>query len=113
MGWLPAFPSWCRVVAARCADSPLLAKPGTLRRLARADHPTAAHRCRLGQGAGPTLLTLLSRRDRDRLDQRRWVFRMRQYEMMIIVDPEVDDRQVPAALERFLTVVKNDKGRCV
>ncbi|MCA0438457.1 MAG: 30S ribosomal protein S6 [Austwickia sp.] len=35
---------------------------------------------------------------------------MRQYEMMIIVDPEVDDRQVPAALERFLTVVKNDKG---
>ena len=35
---------------------------------------------------------------------------MRQYEMMIIVDPEVDDRQVPATLERFLTVVKNDKG---
>lgn len=35
---------------------------------------------------------------------------MRQYEMMIIVDPEVDDRQVPATLERFLTVVTNDKG---
>ncbi|QQS02725.1 MAG: 30S ribosomal protein S6 [Austwickia sp.] len=35
---------------------------------------------------------------------------MRQYEMMIIVDPEVDDRQVPATLERFLSVVKNDKG---
>lgn len=35
---------------------------------------------------------------------------MRQYEMMIIVDPEVDDRQVPATLEKFLTVIKNDKG---
>ncbi len=35
---------------------------------------------------------------------------MRQYEMMIILDPEIDDRQVPAALERYLTVVKNDKG---
>ncbi|GAB79043.1 30S ribosomal protein S6 [Austwickia chelonae NBRC 105200] len=38
------------------------------------------------------------------------MFRMRQYEMMIIVDPEIDDRQVPAMLEKFLTVVKNDKG---
>ncbi len=35
---------------------------------------------------------------------------MRQYEMMIIIDPEMDDRQVPAALERYLSVVKNDKG---
>ncbi|MBK7721801.1 MAG: 30S ribosomal protein S6 [Austwickia sp.] len=35
---------------------------------------------------------------------------MRQYEMMIILDPEIDDRQVPAALERYLLVVKNAKG---
>ena len=35
---------------------------------------------------------------------------MRQYEMMIILDPEVDERTVPATLEKFLTVVKNDKG---
>ncbi len=35
---------------------------------------------------------------------------MRQYEMMIILDPEMDDRQVPAALERYLSVVKNAKG---
>ncbi len=34
----------------------------------------------------------------------------RAYEMMIIVDPEVDDRQVPATLERYLTVVKNAQG---
>lgn len=35
---------------------------------------------------------------------------MRQYEMMIILDPEVDERTVPTTLEKFLTVVKNDKG---
>ncbi|MEP7160909.1 MAG: 30S ribosomal protein S6 [Dermatophilaceae bacterium] len=34
----------------------------------------------------------------------------RAYEMMIIVDPDVDDRQVPATLERYLTVVKNAQG---
>lgn len=35
---------------------------------------------------------------------------MRQYEIMIILDPEVDDRQVAPTLERFLSVIKNDKG---
>ena len=35
---------------------------------------------------------------------------MRHYELMIILDPEADDRRVPAALEKFLTVVTNDKG---
>ncbi len=35
---------------------------------------------------------------------------MRQYEIMIIVDPEVDDRQVATSLERFLAVITNDKG---
>ena len=35
---------------------------------------------------------------------------MRQYEIMIIVDPEVDDRQVATTLERFLAVLTNDTG---
>ncbi|GMA41838.1 30S ribosomal protein S6 [Mobilicoccus caccae] len=35
---------------------------------------------------------------------------MRQYEIMIIIDPEVDDRQVAPMLEKFLAVIKNDKG---
>ena len=35
---------------------------------------------------------------------------MRQYELMIIVDPEVDDRQVATTLERFLAVITNDGG---
>jgi small subunit ribosomal protein S6 len=35
---------------------------------------------------------------------------MRPYEIMIILDPEVDERQVATALERFLNVVKAAKG---
>ncbi len=38
------------------------------------------------------------------------MFRVRHYEIMIIIDPEVDDRQVVATLERFLTVVKKSNG---
>ncbi|GAA1775359.1 MAG TPA: 30S ribosomal protein S6 [Tetrasphaera sp.] len=35
---------------------------------------------------------------------------MRQYELMVIVDPEVDDRQVGTTIDKFLQVVKNDGG---
>ena len=35
---------------------------------------------------------------------------MRPYELMVIFDPEVDDRQVGPTMEKFLTVVKNDGG---
>ena len=35
---------------------------------------------------------------------------MRQYELMVIVDPEVDDRQVSTTIDKFLQVVKNDGG---
>ncbi len=35
---------------------------------------------------------------------------MRQYELMVIFDPELDDRQVAPTLDRFLTVIKNDGG---
>lgn len=35
---------------------------------------------------------------------------MRQYEIMIILDPEVDDRQVTTSLERFLGVIQASKG---
>lgn len=31
---------------------------------------------------------------------------MRQYEIMIIVDPEIDERQVATSLERYLNVIK-------
>jgi len=35
---------------------------------------------------------------------------MRQYELMVILDPEIADRQVGPTIEKFLTVVKNDGG---
>ncbi len=35
---------------------------------------------------------------------------MRKYEIMIIVDPEIDERQVAASLERYLKVVTAAKG---
>ena len=35
---------------------------------------------------------------------------MRHYELMIILDPSLDERTVTPSLEQFLTVVKNDKG---
>ena len=35
---------------------------------------------------------------------------MRQYEMMVILDPEVDERTVQPSLDKYLSVVTEDKG---
>ncbi|KRE63598.1 30S ribosomal protein S6 [Nostocoides sp. Soil756] len=35
---------------------------------------------------------------------------MRQYELMVILDPELDDRTVQPSLEKFLNVVTTDGG---
>lgn len=35
---------------------------------------------------------------------------MRQYEMMVILDPEVEERTVQPSLEKYLTVITNEKG---
>ena len=35
---------------------------------------------------------------------------MRQYELMVILDPETEDRTVGATMDKFLAVVKNDGG---
>lgn len=35
---------------------------------------------------------------------------MRQYELMVIFDPEIDERAVTPAMEKFLAVVKEGKG---
>jgi len=35
---------------------------------------------------------------------------MRQYEMMVILDPEVEERTVQPSLEKYLTVVTGDSG---
>ncbi len=35
---------------------------------------------------------------------------MRQYEMMVILDPEVDERTVKPSLEKYLAVITGDNG---
>jgi small subunit ribosomal protein S6 len=35
---------------------------------------------------------------------------MRHYELMVILDPSLDERTVTPSLEQFLTVVRNDGG---
>ena len=33
-----------------------------------------------------------------------------EYELMVIIDPEIDERTVSASLEKFLDVIRNDGG---
>ncbi|MCL2516912.1 MAG: 30S ribosomal protein S6, partial [Microbacteriaceae bacterium] len=33
---------------------------------------------------------------------------MHQYELMVILDPEIDERTVAPSLDKFLNVVRND-----
>ena len=35
---------------------------------------------------------------------------MRHYELMVILDPSLDERNVPQSLENFLKVIRNDGG---
>ncbi|EWT02032.1 30S ribosomal protein S6 [Intrasporangium oryzae NRRL B-24470] len=35
---------------------------------------------------------------------------MRQYELMVILDPETEERTVATTMDKFLTVVKSDGG---
>jgi small subunit ribosomal protein S6 len=35
---------------------------------------------------------------------------MRAYELMVIIDPEVDERTVESSLDKFLTVVRSEGG---
>ena len=35
---------------------------------------------------------------------------MRQYEMMVSLDPEIDERTVAPSLDKYLTVISNDNG---
>ena len=35
---------------------------------------------------------------------------LRQYELMVILDPEIEERTVAPSLDKYLTVIKNDGG---
>src|ERR1700729_498591 len=53
---------------------------------------------------------LLSRRDRDRVSPEEAGKRMRHYEMMIILEPSLEERTVQPSLEQFLNVVTTGGG---
>ena len=39
-----------------------------------------------------------------------WVISMRQYELMVILDPETEERTVGTSLEKYLKVITTDGG---
>ena len=39
-----------------------------------------------------------------------WVISMRQYELMVILDPETEERTVATSLDKFLKVITTDGG---
>jgi small subunit ribosomal protein S6 len=67
-----------------------------------------AHSCNLGRL--PTQVTLLPRTDRGRKPRGGGVVLMRPYEIMVILDPTLDERTVAPSLEAFLNVVRKDGG---
>src|SRR5688500_3517613 len=60
-------------------------------------------------GPGPTRTALLPRKDRGRRVQRRWVA-LRAYEVMVILDPSLEERTVEPSLDKYLNVVRKDGG---
>jgi small subunit ribosomal protein S6 len=53
---------------------------------------------------------LLSRKSRDRQSPEEAFLPIRQYEMMIILDPSLEERTVQPSLDQFLTVVTSAGG---
>src|SRR3712207_9094331 len=47
---------------------------------------------------------------RSRRDQRRWRSRMRPYEVMVIFDPDTEERSIQPTLERHLAVITKGGG---
>ena len=53
---------------------------------------------------------LLLRKDRSRLARRRWVLYMREYELMVILEPSIDERTVAPMMEKYLAPVAANGG---
>ncbi len=73
------------------------------------DFPAQPSFCSLGRL--PTQVTLLPRNDRGRTRPKEVMrFLMRPYEIMVILDPTLDERTVAPSLETFLNVIRKDGG---
>jgi small subunit ribosomal protein S6 len=55
-------------------------------------------------------IALLSRNVRGRFESEGGGERMRQYELMVILDPDVEERTVAPSLDQFLNVIRKDGG---
>jgi small subunit ribosomal protein S6 len=60
--------------------------------------------------SGNERIALLSRIVRDRFKSEGGGERMRQYELMVILDPDLEERTVAPSLDQFLTVIRKDGG---
>jgi small subunit ribosomal protein S6 len=66
--------------------------------------------CGVGRRTSSPRAALLSRNDRDREVHRRWMFGMRNYELMVILDPDLEERTVQPSLDQYLNLVRQEGG---
>jgi small subunit ribosomal protein S6 len=92
-----------RAVAARCyPEASIGSTPG---------HEWASGRWLAGPREGVRRTqALLPRKRRGRLSPKEVETALRAYEVMVILDPDVEERTVGASLDTFLNVVRNDGG---
>ena len=62
--------------------------------------------------AGPTVVTqaLLPRKVRGRLSPEEVETALRAYEVMVILDPSLEERTIEPSLDKYLNVIRNDGG---
>jgi small subunit ribosomal protein S6 len=63
-----------------------------------------------GVGARDACSTLLLQNDCSRLSPEEVGFSVRHYELMVILDPDLEERTIAPSLDRFLTVVTKSGG---
>src|SRR5690606_17905055 len=67
-------------------------------------------RCVGRPGSVPERNALLSRKRRDRLSPKEVEIALRAYEVMVMLDPETDERTVAPSLDTYLNVIRKDGG---
>src|SRR5690606_37437444 len=82
-------------------------RPGTLLSGVRSG---AATRGRLTDGSASSIRPPATGPSRGRRDQRRWSSRLRKYGVMVILDPDTEERSVQPTLEQYLKIITNGGG---
>jgi small subunit ribosomal protein S6 len=74
------------------------------------DRGAATAYCRVSGPQPPHATALLPRIDRGRLSPKEVETALRTYEVMVILDPSLDERTVAPSLDTYLNVVRQDGG---